>query len=95
VKYSTQVIDALRNMHPGVRRDLRRQMDAAANGRPCDIKPLQGALDGLWRLRVGRYRVICFYEDGELVADYLGTRNVIYDLYLSMRELPPTDETGE
>jgi mRNA-degrading endonuclease RelE of RelBE toxin-antitoxin system len=90
MKYSMQVVEALRNMHPGVRHDIRRQLAAAAAGRPCDLKPLQGGLDGLWRLRTGRHRVICFYEKGELVADYLATRNVIYDLYLSMRELPPT-----
>ena len=28
-----------------------------------DIKPLEGNLDGWQRLRIGKYRVIFFYED--------------------------------
>ncbi|MDY6077031.1 type II toxin-antitoxin system RelE/ParE family toxin [Mobiluncus sp.] len=30
-------------------------------------KPLVGNLAGLWRYRVGDYRVICYIDDGELV----------------------------
>lgn len=30
-------------------------------------KPLVGNLAGLWRYRVGDYRIICYIDDGELV----------------------------
>lgn len=30
-------------------------------------KPLVGHLAGLWRYRVGDYRIICYIDDGELV----------------------------
>lgn len=30
-------------------------------------KPLVGNLAGMWRYRVGDYRIICYIDDGELV----------------------------
>jgi len=89
MKYSDQVAAALRNMHPGVRKDIRRQLDAAEAGRPCDMKPLQGLLQNYWRLRVGRYRVVLRYEDGELIAEYLAPREIVYEMFLSMRFIKP------
>lgn len=44
-------------------------------------KPLIGALSGLWRYRVGDYRIICKLKDEELlilVID-IGHRSKIYD----------------
>jgi len=90
MKYSDQVVAALRNMHPGVRKDIRRQLDAAEAGRPCDMKLLQGMLQDYWRLRVGRYRVVLRYEDGGLVAEYLALRKIVYEMFLSMRFIKPT-----
>ena len=34
-------------------------------------KPLRGQLTGLWRYRVGAYRIICKIEQTELVVLYL------------------------
>ncbi|MDJ1369934.1 type II toxin-antitoxin system RelE family toxin [Gulosibacter molinativorax] len=44
-------------------------------------KALTGSLDGLWRYRVGDYRVICDIRDQELVivAVEIGKRDSIYD----------------
>ncbi|MGZ8184693.1 MAG: type II toxin-antitoxin system RelE family toxin [Methylobacter sp.] len=43
-------------------------------------KALQGNLSGLWRYRVGDYRLICRLEDGELIVLVIeiGHRNAIY-----------------
>lgn len=44
-----------------------------------DIKPLQGQLNGLLRLRVGGFRVIFKYMDAETVFVYdIGSREDIY-----------------
>jgi mRNA interferase RelE/StbE len=87
MKFSDQVIDALRDTHPGVRRDIRRALDAAAAGKPCNIKPLQTPLEGYWRLRVGRHRVILRYHKGELIAEHLAPRNIIYEVFTSPRQM--------
>jgi len=43
-------------------------------------KTLQGTLKGLWRYRVGNYRLICQIKDGELIILVLdiGHRKNIY-----------------
>ena len=43
-------------------------------------KPLTANLAGLWRYRVGDYRVICDIQDGELVVLVLqiGRRREVY-----------------
>lgn len=44
-----------------------------------DIKPLQGQCSGLFRLRVGGFRVIFKYMDAETVYVYdIGSRGDIY-----------------
>ena len=44
-----------------------------------DIKPLQGQFSGLFRLRVGGFRVIFKYMDAETVHVYdIGSRGDIY-----------------
>ena len=44
-------------------------------------KRLTGSLAGLWRYRVGDYRIVCYLIDDELVivALELGHRSAIYD----------------
>jgi mRNA interferase RelE/StbE len=43
-------------------------------------KPLSGALGGLWRYRIGDYRVICDLQDGQLrvLVVRIGNRREIY-----------------
>ena len=86
MKFSDQVVAALKTMHPGVRRDIRRQLDAVEAGKSTGTKPLAAPLEGLYRLRVGRHRVIFRYEDGELIAEFLAPRSIIYEIYRT-----PTD----
>ncbi|AQW83577.1 type II toxin-antitoxin system RelE family toxin [Campylobacter pinnipediorum] len=38
-------------------------------------KPLVGNLSGLWRYRVGGYRIICKIKDHELIVLILGIKN--------------------
>jgi mRNA-degrading endonuclease RelE of RelBE toxin-antitoxin system len=58
VKYSDQVVSALRSLHPDIGRDIRRAMRSLEAGKTCNTKPLRPPLDGFWRLRVGTYRFI-------------------------------------
>lgn len=79
MKFSDRVVEALRELHPGVRRDLRRALDEVNAGKKRDIAALSGELSGFWRLRVGKHRIVFRYDKaGQLIAEFLGPRSTIY-----------------
>jgi mRNA interferase RelE/StbE len=79
LKFSDQVVDALKALHPGVSRDIRRALDDVNAGKKRDIAALTGELAGFWRLRVGKHRIVFRYGDvGQLMAEFLGPRSTIY-----------------
>lgn len=79
MKFSDQVVAALRELHPGVRRDIRRALDDVNSGKKRDVRALGEPLKGFWRLRVGKYRVVLRHSDtGELIAEYLAPRESVY-----------------
>jgi len=49
VKFSDQVVEALKELHPGVRRDLGRALDEANAGKKRDVRALTHPLTGFWR----------------------------------------------
>ena len=60
-------------------KDLKKQFDGLADPRSKG-KALTGDYKGLWRYRIGRYRVICDLRDDELIilALAVGHRKNIY-----------------
>jgi mRNA interferase RelE/StbE len=63
LKFSDQVVDALKGLHPGVRRDIRRALDELNAGKKRDVAALTEELAGFWRLRVGKHRIVFRYAD--------------------------------
>jgi mRNA interferase RelE/StbE len=55
LKFSDQVVAALKELHPGVRRNIRRALDDVNTGKKRDVGMLTDKLAGFWRLRVGKY----------------------------------------
>jgi phage-related protein len=49
VKFSDQVVEALKELHPSARRDLRRALDEAKAGKKRDVRALTHPLTGFWR----------------------------------------------
>lgn len=77
-----RALKALKKMDKGTARAIRdelREIEQLDNPRSRG-KALTGNLKGLWRYRVGDYRVICDVLDGELVvlAIDIGHRSEIY-----------------
>ncbi|MFY9314616.1 MAG: type II toxin-antitoxin system RelE/ParE family toxin [Burkholderiales bacterium] len=73
------VAATVRNLHPGIKRKLRGALEAIMQD-PHAGKPLKEELEGLWSLRVGRFRVIYRAGPGpsvDLVA--FGPRERIYE----------------
>ena len=87
ISASEQVTDWLRNLPP----DPKRRVRAALKGLTYwqgDIKALRGELEGLYRLRVGGYRIVYRMVKGELIRlDYADTRDVVYEAFRQLRML--------
>lgn len=81
VVITQQVRDYAARLHPEHRRAIKAALAALAAGRLGDVKPLEEELDGLQRLRVGRYRIVFRYlPDGSARCFFMESRRVVYDL---------------
>ena len=83
VRLSTQAAKSMRKADPTTAqriRDVLRAVASLENPRSRG-KGLTGNLAGLWRYRIGDYRIICDIRDQELVilALDIGRRDQIYD----------------
>ncbi|MBI5692039.1 MAG: type II toxin-antitoxin system RelE/ParE family toxin [Verrucomicrobia bacterium] len=82
MKFSDQVVAALKELNPGVKRDIRRAMDDVNQGKKRDVRSLRGRLAGFRRLRVGKYRAVFRYDDaGELIVEFFGPRSTVYEAF--------------
>lgn len=83
MKVSDQVAATLKALHPDVRKDIRRALGDLDAGQKRDTKRLTKQLDGFWRLRIGKYRVIYRTDPktGEIIAEFLDTRSSVYDRF--------------
>lgn len=82
--FSKKADKQLSKLNPGVRRIilswLLNNLDGCENPRILG-KPLKGAKSGVWRYRIGDYRVLCEIRDKELLvlALEVGHRKDIYN----------------
>lgn len=69
----------IRKLHPGIKRKLRGALEAIAAD-PAAGKPLKDELEGLWSIRVGRFRVIYRPGPGRIIdLVTFGPRASIYE----------------
>jgi mRNA-degrading endonuclease RelE of RelBE toxin-antitoxin system len=84
VELDRQVADFVRSLAPEPRRRLRAALRGLEENQG-DLRPLEGALSGYWRLRVGSYRVLLrFYEAGQqrhARCVFAERRPVVYELF--------------
>ena len=68
VRYDPKAVKELTNLDKPVARRIVKAVDAlGAEPRPSGVRPLVG-FPGLWRLRVGDYRVVYTIKNAELVV---------------------------
>lgn len=81
-----EVLDYMRTLAPQPKQALRRAIRDLAE-EVGDILPLTNELDGFYRLRVGRYRVIFRYENvngqRRIVCIYIAQRKWVYEVFQS------------
>jgi mRNA interferase RelE/StbE len=79
LRVPTHVVELIRGLHPGIKRKVRTALELLLDD-PLTGKALKGELEGLWSLRVARFRVIYRIGDDrviEVVA--VGPRKSIYE----------------
>lgn len=87
IELAEQVRDFIRDCPPEPRRLLREALRRLAQEKG-DIKRLEGALDGYFRLRVHTYRVIFRYDVHRnrrvIRCDFAEHRGLVYETFLRL-----------
>lgn len=83
IEYAASTVRAMRKLDAQTRQRLRGYLEEriATSDNPRDLgSPLQGLLGGLWRYRVGDYRIICEIQDARVTVLVLtvGHRREVY-----------------
>lgn len=82
VEYDLEAVKALKRLDKTVAKRIMDYLDdvATLDDPRVRAKPLQGPLKGLWRYRVGDFRIVCDVIDGDftIIALDLGHRSTIY-----------------
>lgn len=91
VELEQGVVDFVRSLPPQPRQALRRALENLRLEQG-DIRPLEGELEGFYRLRVQRYRVIFHYdlrgEQRVIRCVYAASRSIVYEVFAQrIREL--------
>ena len=84
VEYSESALKQLKKLDGQFQRAIIQEMNeiATLDDPRQRGKALKANLSGLWRYRVGDYRVICDIQDAKILITVLRVSAVIADLYL-------------
>jgi mRNA interferase RelE/StbE len=84
IEIEQQVLDFVGSLAPEPRRLLREALRKLQQEKG-DIRALEGELDGFYRLRVGRYRIIFSYRrerrSRQIRCVYAAHRTLIYEVF--------------
>jgi len=76
-----QVVEFAQRLAPEPRRAVKRALQELRSERG-DIRALEGALAGYYRLRVGRFRIVFAYAaDGAIEAVFMEERSLVYEVF--------------
>ncbi len=85
IEISERAAKKIKKLDPVTRKRIQAKLMFIANldYPQGQAKPLSGNLVGLWRIRVGDYRVICTFEEKNIIIFLIdiGHRNDIYNAY--------------
>ena len=80
VAIAPSAAEVIRTLHPDLKRSVRNAL-SALQGNPTLGAPLRNELDGLWRYRVRRYRIVYGIERAsrEIRVVAVGPRSTVYE----------------
>jgi mRNA interferase RelE/StbE len=81
VRPTIQVVTFAKRLAPEQRRAVKLALQDLRTERG-DIRALEGALTGYYRLRVGKFRIIFAYAtDGAIEALFIEERSLVYEIF--------------
>ncbi len=84
IELEQQVLDFVGSLAPEPRRAVREALRKLEQEKG-DVRALEGNLEGFYRLRVGRYRIIFFYHSErrtrQIRCVYAAHRTLIYEVF--------------
>jgi mRNA interferase RelE/StbE len=87
MKVADQIFNSVKRLHPAQRRAIKAALRSLEAGTAADILPLSDELEGFYRLRVGKFRVIFRYLNGrEISCEFMDARDTVYERFVSIRE---------
>jgi mRNA interferase RelE/StbE len=87
MRVSGQIRDYLRRLHPDQRRAIKAALRALRDGAAGDTLALSDDLEGFYRLRVGKFRIVYrLLKDGEISCEFTDVRATVYERFATMRE---------
>ena len=78
LRVSEEVRDLLRSLAPEPRRRLSLRLDAVEAGKA--LEPLEASLSGFYKVRSGRYRVVCAVRGDTVFALFADEREMVYEV---------------
>jgi len=92
ISASEQVAEWLSRLAPEPKRRVRAALRNLQAWRG-DIAPLQGELEGFFRLRIGGYRIVFRVMPRQMIrSEYADTRDVVYEVFRQLRMLSEMNE---
>jgi mRNA-degrading endonuclease RelE of RelBE toxin-antitoxin system len=92
ISASEEVAEWLSRLAPEPKRRVRVALKNLETWRG-DIAPLHGELEGLYRLRIGGYRVVFRVMPRQMIRlEYADTRDVVYEVFRQLRMLSEMNE---
>ncbi|MFA5058358.1 MAG: cytotoxic translational repressor of toxin-antitoxin stability system [Opitutaceae bacterium] len=87
MKIADQILGYVRRLHPAQRRVIKTALRRLGTGTGADTMPLEDDLEGFYRLRVGKFRIVYRYlQKGEISCEFIDVRATVYERFTSMRE---------
>lgn len=80
--FSKRFKDKFEKLSPELQKQIKKAIRTKLSLRPYDFKPLSGKkFFGLWRIRVGDYRIIYRIVDNSVYILAVGHRSKIYNFF--------------
>ncbi len=76
---SEEIRAFLRRLAPEPRKKVARALDGIEDG-TARLEPLHEPLDRYYKLRSGRFRILCAVEDNTVFALYAAERSIVYEV---------------
>jgi mRNA interferase RelE/StbE len=88
MRVADQVLACVRRLHPAQRRAIKAALRQLESGRTTDTMALEDDLEGFYRLRVGKFRIVYRYvKGGEISCEFIDVRATVYERFTPMQEI--------